>query len=337
MASSEIGTAMERRDFIALLGGTAAALAVAARARQTGKVKVWRIGSLSPGSSGQSDNLKTFMQELNDLGYIDGRNIHFERRTADGNLDRLPALAAELVRTNVDLILAESSFAVEAARAATKTIPIVMTGVGNPVGSGFAKSISQPGGNITGLSNDSIEVSSKYLEYLRAAVPDLMHVGVLVDPQHPNHPTVLKQVQLAAQAIGASVSTIELRSVGDIDAALRSIQQDRLGALIVPPDPTFPLIYRQITEFAISNRLPTMFGQRSGVEAGGLMSYEPNLTDMYKRAAVLVDKILKGAKPADLPVEFPTRFDFIINLKTAKALGLTVPPALLASADELIE
>jgi len=323
---------MQRRDFITLLGGTVAAWSVGARAQQTGKT--WRIGCLSPASSG---NLKTFMQGLNDLGYIDGKNIQFEQRVADGNLDRLPALAAELVRTNVDVILAESSFAVEAARAATKTIPIVMTGVGNPVASGFVKSISQPGGNITGLSNDSIEVSSKYLEYLRDAVPNLMRVGVLIDPKHPNHPTVLKQVQVGVQAIGASVSSIEMRSVSDIDAALRLIQQDRLDALIVPPDPTFPIIYRQITEFAISNRLPTMFGQRRGVEAGGLMGYTPNLTDMYKRAAALVDKILKGAKPADLPVEFPTRFEFIINLKTAKALGLTVPPALLTIADELLD
>jgi putative ABC transport system substrate-binding protein len=326
---------MQRRDFITLLGGTVATWSVAARAQQASKV--WRLGSLSPASSGQSDNLKAFVQALNDLGYVDGKNIQFERRVADGNLDRLPVLAAELVRTNVDVILAESSFAVEAARAATKTIPIVMTGVGNPVGSGFVKSISQPGGNITGLTNDSIEVSSKYLEYLRAAVPNLVRVGVLIDPKHPNHPTVLKQVQVTAQAIGASISAIELRSASDIDAALHLVQQDGLDALIVPPDPTFPIIYHQIAEFAISNRLPTMFGQRRGVEAGGLMGYEPNLIDMYKRAAALVDKILNGAKPADLPVEFPTRFQFIINLKTAKALDLTVPPALLTSADELIE
>jgi putative tryptophan/tyrosine transport system substrate-binding protein len=334
MPSTELGE-MQRRDFITLLVSTVLTWSVAARAQQPGKV--WRIGSLYPASSGQSENLKAFMQGLKDLGYINGKNVQFERRVADGDLDRLPALAVELVRTNVDLILAESSFAVEAARAATKTIPIVMTGVGNPVGSGFVKSISQPGGNITGLSNDSIEVSSNYLEYLRAAVPDLMRVGVLFDPKHPNHPTVLKQIQTAAQAIGASIFTIELRSVSDIDAALRLIQQERLDALIVPPDPTFSIIYRQIAEFALSNRLPTMFGQRRGVEAGGLMGYEPNLTDMYKRAAALADKILKGAKPADLPVEFPTRFQFIINLKTAKALGLTVPPALLTSADDLIE
>jgi ABC-type uncharacterized transport system substrate-binding protein len=323
---------MTRRAFITFLLSTAT---TAARAQQAGKV--WRIGSLSPGASGQSDNLKTFMQGLNDLGYVDGKNIQFERRVANGNLERLPALAIELVRANVDVILAESSFAVESARAATQTIPIVMVGVGNAVGSGFAKSISQPGGNITGLTNDSIEVSSKYLEYLRAAVPNLMRVGVLIDPKHPNHPTVLKQVQVTAKAIGASVSTIELRSVSDIDPALRLIHQGRLDALIIPPDPTFPIIYRQITEFAISNRLPTMFGQRRGVEAGGLMAYEPSQTDMYKRAAALVDKILKGAKPADLPVEFPTRFELIINLKTAKTLGLTVPPALLTSSDEVIE
>jgi putative tryptophan/tyrosine transport system substrate-binding protein len=327
---------MKRRDFIILAGGAAATWSVVARAQQAGTV--WRIGYLSPASSsGQSDNLKAFMQGLNDLGYIDGKTVHFERRSADGNLDRLSALAAELVQANVDVILAESSFAVEAAQAATRTIPIVMTGVGNPVRSGFVKSISQPGGNITGLTNVSIEVSSKYLEYLHAVVPNLTRVGVLIDPKHPNHPTVLKQVLAGAQAIGASVSAIELRSVSDINAALGLIQQERLGALIVPPDPTFPIIHRQITEFAISNRLPTMFGQSSGVEAGGLMGYEPNLIDMYKRAAALVDKILKGAKPADLPVEFPTRFQFIINLKTAKALSLTVPPALLTSADKVIE
>jgi putative ABC transport system substrate-binding protein len=209
---------VKRREFIAAVGG-AAAWPVLARAQQAGKI--WRIGSLSPGSSGQSDNIKTFMRGLNDLGYVDGKNIQFERRVADGNLDRLPALAADLVRANVDVILAESSFAVEAARAATKTIPIVMIGVGNAVGSGFAKSISQPGGNITGLTNDSIEVSSKYLEYLRAAVPDLMRVGVLIDPKHPNHPTVLKQIQVTAQAIGASVSTIELHSASDISATMR--------------------------------------------------------------------------------------------------------------------
>src|ERR1700751_1897930 len=295
MSCPEIGAHMQRRDFITLLGGTVATWSVAARAQQTSKV--WRLGSLSPVSSGQSDNLKAFVQALNDLGYVDGKNIQFERRLADGNLDRLPALAAELVRTNVDVILAESSFAGEAARAATKTIPIGSTGVGNPVGSGFVKSISQPGGNITGLTNDLVEVSSKYLEYLRAAVPNLVRVGVLIDPKHPNHPTVLKQVQVTAQAIGASVSTIELRSASDIDAALRLVQQGRLDALIVPPDPTFPIIYHQIAEFAISNRLPTMFGQRRGVEAGGLMGYEPNLLEMYKRAAALVDKILKGAKP----------------------------------------
>jgi ABC-type uncharacterized transport system substrate-binding protein len=323
---------MKRREFTAILLGAAAMFPAVTRAQQAGKV--WRIGYLSPG---QSDSLKAFMQGLNDLGYIDGKNMHIERRSADGKLDQLPALAAELVKGKVDAILAESSFAVEAARQATKTIPIVMTAVGNPVGSGFVKSISQPGGNITGLTNVSIEISSKYLEYLRAAVPNLMRVGVLIDPKHPNHPTVLQQVQVGAQAIGVSVSTIELGSVSDIDAALSLIQQERLGALIVPPDPTFPIIYRQIIEFAIGNRLPTMFGRRLGVDAGGLLGYEPDQTDMYKRAAALVDTILKGAKPADLPVEFPTRFRFIINLKAAKVIGLDIPPTLLARADEVIE
>ena len=327
---------MKRREFLGVLGGAAAAWPLVARARQPRRM--WRIGSLSPGSSSsQSERLKAFTKELNDLGYIEGRNTYFERRAADGALDHLPALAAELVGANVDVILAESSFAVEAARQATTTIPIVMTGVGNPVGSGFVKSITEPGGNITGLTNISIEVSSKYLEYLQAVVPNLIRVGVLIDPKHPNHPTVLKQVQLGAQATNVSVSGIELRSVHDIDAAFGAIQQERLGALIVPPDPTFPIIHRQITTFALGNRIPTMFGQKEGVEAGGLMSYAPNPIDMYKRAAALVDKILKGGRPANIPVEFPTRFAFVINLRTAKTLGLTVPASLLAGADEVIE
>jgi putative ABC transport system substrate-binding protein len=277
------------------------------------------------------------MKQLNDLGYIEGKNTHFDRRAADGAVDHLPALAAELVAANVDVILAESSFAVEAARQATTTIPIVMTGVGNPIGSGFVKSITEPGGNITGLTNISIEVSSKYLEYLRAAVPNLSRVGVLIDPKHPNHPTVLKQVQLAAKATDVSISGIELRSVSDIEVAFDAIQRDRLGALIVPADPTFPIVHRRITTFALGNRLATMFGQKEGVEAGGLMSYAPDPIDMYKRAAALVDKILKGARPADIPVEFPTRFVLGINLKTAKTLGLAVPASLLATADEVIE
>jgi putative tryptophan/tyrosine transport system substrate-binding protein len=326
---------MRRREFIAGLGG-AAAWPIAARAQQPRRM--WRIGSLSPGpSTSQSESQKAFTKELNDLGYIEGKNTHFERRAADGVLDHLPAMAAELVGANVDIILAESSFAVEAARQATSTIPIVMTGVGNPVGSGFVKSITEPGGNITGLTNISIEISSKYLEYLRAVVPNLIRVGVLIDPKHPNHPTVLKQVQLGAQATDVAVSGIELRSVHDLEAAFGALQRERLGALIVPPDPTFPIIHRRITTFALDNRLPTMFGQREGVEAGGLMSYAPNSIDMYKRAAALVDKILKGARPANIPVEFPTRFAFVINLRTAKTLGLTVPASLLAGADEVIE
>ena len=325
-----------RREFITLLGGAAAAWPLAARAQQPRRM--WRIGSLSPGpSTSQSESQKAFTKELNDLGYIEGKNTHFERRAADGVLDHLPAMAAELVGANVDIIWAQSSFAVEAARQATSTIPIVMTGVGNPVGSGFVKSITEPGGNITGLTNISIEVSSKYLEYLRAVVPNLIRVGVLIDPKHPNHPTVLKQVQLGAQATDVAVSGIELRSVHDTEAAFGALQRERLGALIVPPDPTFPIIHRRIATFALGNRLPTMFGQREGVEAGGLMSYAPNSIDMYKRAAALVDKILKGARPANIPVEFPTRFAFVINLRTAKTLELTVPPSLLARADEVIE
>ena len=326
---------MKRREFLGVLCGATAAWPCVTQAQQPRRV--WRIGSLFPGSSsGQSGAYAAFTKELNDLGYIDGKNTHFARRAADGALDRLPVLAAELVTANVDIILAESSFSVEAARRATTTIPIVMTGVGNPIGSGFVKSITEPGGNITGLTNISIEISSKYLEYLRALVPNLTRVGVLIDPQHPNHPTVLKQVQLGAQA-GAAVSAIELRSIRDIDVAFAAIRQENLSALIVPPDPTFAIVYRQIAEFAINSRLPTMYGHKEGAQAGGLLSYSPDQVDMYRRAAALVDKILKGARPAQIPVEFPTRFALVINLRTAKTLGLTVPASLLAGADEVIE
>jgi putative ABC transport system substrate-binding protein len=326
---------MRRREFVA---GLSVALAVPLSAHAQQRQRVWRIGSLSAGSSSdQNEPLKAFMKELNDLGYVDGKNTHFERRVADGALDRLPALAVELVRAKVDIVLAESSFAVEAARQATTTIPIVMTGVGNPVGSGFVKSITRPGGNVTGLTNISIEVSSKYLEYLHAVAPNVTQVGVLIDPEHPNHPTVLERVRQAARTTDTSITAIELRSVRDIESAIGTIRQERLGALIVPADSRFSIIHRQIAEFALGHRLPTMFGQKRGVEAGGLMSYAPNPIDMYKRAAALVDKILNGGRPADIPVEFPTRFLFVINLKTAKALGLTVPPSLLATADEVIE
>ena len=324
---------MRRREFIARLAATVAwPSAVCAQQH-----KVWRVGWLDAGSAPRGDNFEAFRQGLKELGYAEGMDMVIEQRFADGNIDRLPILAGDLVRMNVDVILAVASFAVQAAKGATTEIPIVMTGVGDPVRSGFVASITRPGGNITGLGNVSIDISSKYLEFLHAVVPTLARAGVLMDPVHPNHPTILNQVRVAAKAIGIEVSSIEVRGVDEIERVLERVALEGLGALIVPPDPTWPVKARRIVDLALKNRLPTMFGFAGAVEFGGLMSYLPSQADMYRRAAALVDKILKGAKPADLPVEFPTRFEFAVNLRTANALGLQVPVDLLVRADKVIE
>lgn len=324
---------MRRREFIARLAATFAWLS-AARAQQH---KVWRVGWLDAGSAPRGDNFEAFRQGLKELGYAEGMDMVIEQRFADGNIDRLPMLAGDLVRMNVDVILAVASFAVQAAKGATTEVPIVMTGVGDPVRSGFVASITRPGGNITGLGNVSIEISSKYLEFLHAVVPTLARAGVMIDPAHPNHPTVLNQVRVVAKAIGIEISSIEVRGADEIERVLEGVALEGLGALIVPPDPTWPVKARRIAHLALKNRLPTMFGFAGAVEVGGLMSYLPSNVDMYRRAAALVDKILKGAKPADLPVEFPTRFEFAVNLRTANALGLQVPVDVLVRADKVIE
>ena len=274
---------------------------------------------------------------MRDLGYVEGKQFVMEWRFAEGKEDRLPALASDLVRAKVDVIVAVSSFSVEAARKATSTTPIVTTGVGNPVASGFVSSLAHPGGNVTGISNLSVIVSSKYLELLHAAVPKATRVAVLVNPYHPNHPAVLVQIRQSAKTMGVSILPFDLRSVDDIARTIDAAVRDNAGAPIVPTDPFFNSQTNEIVELAARHQLPARFGLRIGPEAGGLMSYEPNPAEMYARPAALVDKILKGAKPGDLPVEQPTRFEFLINMKTAKALGLTIPQTLLLRADELIQ
>ncbi len=307
-------------------------------AQQQGKV--WRIGFLSGNPrppSFESHAYGDFLRGLRDLGYVEGKHFVMEWRFADGKLERLPGLASELVQAKVDVIVAVASLSVEAARKATTSIPIVMTGVGNPVGSGFVASLSRPGGNITGLSNVSIDVSSKYLELLHTAVPKVTRVAVLVNPAHPNHPTSLKHIQAAAKTLGVKVVPLDAATPDQIEAAFAVMQRERVDGLIVPPGP----VLRRLTESA-SRSLPrnTAAGflwRRDLVEQGGLMSYGPNTSDTYRRAAALVDKILKGAKPADIPVELPTRFDLVVNLRTAKALGITIPQELLLRADKVIE
>ena len=326
-----------RRELLVALG--AGALAAPARSfGQQPATRLRRIGSLGPGSGTElTSRLEALRAGLRDLGYAEGRNLVIEFRWANGELSRLPALAAELVHMKVEAILAISSLAVEAARKATASIPIVMTNVGNPVGSGFVASLTHPGGNITGLTNVSVDVSRKYMELLHEAAPKLSRVAVLINSVHPNHPTVLEQVRVGAKAIGVAVSPIDVPTIDELGTALAGVVRARANALIVPADPTFQVKGREIAEFALKNRLPTMFGNASVVEAGGLMGYESNLQDMFRRAGGLLARILNGAKPADLPVEFPTRFELIVNLKTATALGLTLPQSLLISADKVIQ
>ena len=326
---------MRRREFIRLL---LAVVALRPAPLLAQRPRIWRVGWLDPGSSAaRSENLEIFRHELKELGYAEGRDLLIERRFSEGNVERLRSLAEGLAQMNVDVILAVSSFAVQAAKAATTKIPIVMTGVGDPEHSGFVASITRPGGNITGLTNVSIDISSKYLELLHVALPTMKLVGVMIDPAHPNHPTVLKQVQIGAKALGIEVTPIEVRSVEEIEPTFDSGTRRRLEALIVPPHPVWQVEGRRIVDLTLKHRLPTMFGLIGAVEVGGLMSYLPSYADMYRRAAALVDKILQGAKPADLPVEFPTRFEFALNLRTADALGLKVPADLRVRADKVVD
>ena len=267
---------------------------------------------------------------------MEGKNLIIEERWAEGNYERLPGLAAELVQMKVDVIVASAN-AIRAAQQATTTIPIVMVTTADPVGSGFIASLARPGGNITGLSNMSVDVSSKYLELLRAAVPRLSRVTVLVNPANPIHSDFLKRVQATEKTNSVTISPVEASTASQIEAAFGAMTRERAGALIVLPDSFFSSQARRIAELAAQQRLPTMFWTRGLVESGGLMSYGQNSAEHYYRAATYIDKILKGAKPGELPVEQPTKIELVINLKTAKAIGLAIPQELLLRADKVIE
>lgn len=323
-----------RRQF--LLASCALLAAPLLRAQQQGKV--WRIGFLAPASrQAVSDRIEGFVLGLRELGYVEGKNIVIEWRFAEGKYERLPALAAELVRLKVDLIVALSDTGVGAAQQVTATIPIVMVSVGDPVGLKFVASLSRPGGNITGIGNLRADISGKDLEFLLAMVPKLSRVAVLLNPANPGSLSVLKQIQAAAKTVGVSISAFQASTPGQIDAAFGAMARARSGALIMAPDPLFHIRRSQIAELAAKSRLPAIYPSRPHVEEGGLMSYSTNDVEMFRQAARHVDRILKGAKPADIPVELPTKFDLVINRKTAKALGLTIPQELLLRADEVIE
>ena len=298
--------------------------------------KVWRIGFLASDAS-STRVYDGFQQGMSELGYIQGKNCSITWRFADGRYERLPSLAAELVRLNVDIIVAGTALSVQAAHQATATIPIVMVAVPDPVGEGFATSLSRPGGNITGLTNIVTEVSIKHLELLRTAVPKLSRVAVLINPLNPSDSLILEQIQGAAYPIGVKVVPVEASTERQIGAGFGAMIRERTQALIVAADSYFDVQRDQIAKLAVENRLPAISSNREMTEAGGLMSYGQDLGEHYQRAATYVDKILKGAKPGDLPIEQPTVLRLIINSKTAKALGLAIPRELVLRADRLIE
>jgi len=328
---------MNRRAFVTGLGAVLAA-PCAPEAQQAAKID--RISYLATNLADSSHWREAFLQGLRDLGYVEGRNAVIEYRDAEGKLERLPTLAAELVALKVDVIVAAAgTLAALAAKQATRTLPIVFIAVGNPVTSGLVASLARPGGNATGLSALTPELVSKWLELLKQAVPGVSRVAVLWQPggMGDTDQDALKEADVAARALGVRLQFVEARGPADIDRAFSEMTRAHAGALTVLSTPMFGTERRRLVDLAARNRLPTMFSFRRFVDAGGLMSYGPNLTDLSRRAATYVDRILKGTTPSDLPVEQPTKFELVINLKTAKALGLTIPPSLLARADQVIE
>jgi putative tryptophan/tyrosine transport system substrate-binding protein len=296
-----------------------------------------RLGLLMPGSaSGYASRLEAFRHGLHDLGYVEGRTITLAYRFAEGQADRLPALAEELVRLPVDVLVVDGTIAIRPAQHATTTIPIVMAVSGDPVGEGLVASLARPGGNITGLSSRAPELSGKRLELLKEAVPHFSRVAALWHRDAPVG-SYLQETQAAAQALGLQLQALEVGSPEALDQAFAAMTREPADALVVLPSAQIGSHQRVVAELAMAHRLPTMFGGRGDAEAGGLMSYGPNYADFYRRAATYVDKILKGTKPADLPVEQPMKFELVINLKTAKALGITMPPLLLFQADAVLQ
>ena len=305
-----------------------------ADAQQTKKMP--RIGYLSIASA--PDTHEGFRQGLQELGYIEGQNIIIEVRYAAGKADRLPDLAAELVRLKVDVIVAVGTPDALVAKKATQTIPIITVASGDPVGSGLVASLARPGGNVTGLSSSpGPEMSGKQLELLKETVPKATYVVALANPANPPTAGLLAEAERAARSLGVQLRIVEARSPNDLDTAFSAIKKERAGALLVTADPVLVNNRSRIVAFAASSRLPAMYPYSLFVGVGGLMSYGVNIPDLARRAATYVDKILKGAKPADLPVEQPTRFELVINLKTAKALGLTIPQSVFIRADKVIE
>jgi putative tryptophan/tyrosine transport system substrate-binding protein len=325
---------MRRREFIGLLGSAAAAWPVVASAQQPGKPTIGILGSGTPAT--QSQWTAAFMQRMRELGWVEGQNIAIEYRWAEGHTDRLPELAMELVRLKVAIVLTHNTPPMLAAKQATATIPIVFATSGDPVGAGIVASLARPGGNITGLSSQAPDAAGKRLELLLELIPGLRHLASLADVGNPYAMLDVGEFRRAAHTLGLEVTPIEISGAEEIAPALEALK-GRAQALYVVAVPLFFAERIRINTLAVGMRLVTMHGVREYVEAGGLMSYGPNWPDMWRRSANFVDKILRGTKPADLPVEQPTKFDLVINMITARALGLEIPATLLARADEVIE
>ena len=329
---------IQNRKWAGLFAIVVALTVCGARAQAQQSMKVPRIGYLTAASlSAIPARLDAFRQGLRELGYVEGKNIVIEYRNAEGKLDRLPALASELVRLKVDVIVTGGSSATHPAKEATSTIPIVMTQDNDPVGSGFVASLARPGGNITGLSRLAPEISGKRLELLKEIVPKLSRVTVFGTSTEPANAQSLREIELAGGAFGVKLQYMDVVSPNDVETAFRAAGKGRADAvlwLVSGPIANFRL--PQVAELAVKSQLPVVYAGRTPVEAGGLMSYGMSVTDSDRRAAVYVDKILKGTKPADLPVEQPTKFELVINLKAAKQIGVNIPPNVLARADKVI-
>jgi putative ABC transport system substrate-binding protein len=323
---------MQRRDFIKCIAGSAVGWPLVARAQQSKKVPV--VGVLWPNPPAQFEFIR---QGLIDLGYFEGKNIRFEFRWAEAALDRLPELAQDLVRIPVDLIITLAPPATLAAKRATQTIPIVFVAMGDPLASGVVASLARPGANLTGTTRMISEMSAKHDELLKEASPELSNLAVLWNPNNSSHPPALRAAEASAQSLALQIRPLEVRAVADLDNVFTTVMQQRADGVLFIADPIFFIQLKRMAEFAAANRLPAITNFVEFPKFGGLMGYAPSLPDEYRHAAKHIDQILKGANPGNLPVEQPTKFQLVINLKTAKTIGVTVPPRMLSRADEVIE
>jgi len=329
---------IRRREFITLLGCAASAWPLAARAQGTGKMH--RIGMLLPNTPAivaRSPRIQAFLQGLRELKWIEGQNVAIEWRFAEGQFQQLAALAAELTNIKVDVIVTAAAPAAKAAKEATSTIPVVIIDPGDPVGTGLVRSLARPGGNVTGVTSIAPDLAAKRLALLKETVPALTSIAVLFNAAIPPAEIAMTELQVAARTLSLRIQSVAVQGPMGLEKAFATITNERANGLVVLPDPLTFSNQEAITSFALANKIPALFGAREFVAIGGLMSYGPSYPGMFRRGAYYVDRILNGANPADLPVEQPTKFELVINLTTAKALGLDLPPMLLARADEVIE